>query len=437
MNNVNAIEILNLSKKYQLGVIGTGMLSHDLNQWWSRFKSSKKDVTLHREENNSKDSAKYEEIWALKDINLDIKNGEVLGVIGKNGAGKSTLLKILSQITTPTSGSAILRGRVGSLLEVGTGFHPELTGRENIYLNGAILGMKRKEIDKHLDEIIDFSGVIKYIDTPIKRYSSGMNVRLAFSVAAHLDTEILIVDEVLAVGDYEFQKKCIKKIGNVSTRGKTVLLVSHNMSSISNICDRVVLLEMGKIIEDGRPENVIESYLTGGGEINPHKIFNQNQKTLYKKEKINLLEVKVLNKNGNIKKQFDVTEDIIIECIFKILDDSVPYIPSMFLKNEKGIVVFHAVDTSSFWDRKREIGQYSSKIIIPKNILTPGVFFYTQLISTINHASSEKYIRDEDVISFNVHDSWTGSSAVGNLKITLPGGIIRPKLKWYQKQLDK
>tara|TARA_B100001094_G_C17955659_1_gene682834 strand:- start:117 stop:902 length:786 start_codon:yes stop_codon:yes gene_type:complete len=261
-------------------------------------------------------------------------------------------------------------------------------------------------------------------------------VRLAFSVAAHLDTEILIVDEVLAVGDHEFQKKCIDKMGSVSTKGKTVLLVSHNMSSISSICDRVVLLEMGKIIEDGKPENIIESYLTGGGKINPHKIFDQNKKIRYEKQKIDMFEIKAFNKSGEIKKQFDVTEDIIIECVFSILDQSVPFVPSMFLKNKKGIVVFHAVDTSSFWDRKNVIGRYSSKIVIPKNILTPGVFFYTQLISTISHARSEKYIRDEDAISFSVYDSWTGSSAVGNLKIDLPGGIIRPKLKWFQEQVD-
>ena len=436
MNDIYAIEINNLSKKYKLGVVGTGMLSHDLGRWWSRFKKNKVDKETTKTDGINTQKSKYEEIWALRNINLKISSGEILGIIGKNGAGKSTLLKILSQITIPTSGSAKLRGRVGSLLEVGTGFHPELTGRENIYLNGAILGMKKIEIDRQLDEIIEFSGVIKYIDTPIKRYSSGMNVRLAFSVAAHLDTEILIVDEVLAVGDHEFQKKCIAKMGNVSSMGKTVLLVSHNMSSISSICERVVLLENGEIVDDGKPNDTIEKYLTSGGKINSHKIFEKNKTSLNKNQKIQLHEVKAINNSYEIKNQFDVTEDIIIECIFNILDDSVNFIPSMFLKNKKGIVVFHAVDTSSFWEKRNAIGRYSSKIVIPKNILTPGVFFYTQLISNISHARSEKYIRDEDVISFSVHDSWTGSSAVGNLKIDLPGGIIRPKLKWYQKHLD-
>ena len=437
MKNENAIEINNLSKKYKLGVIGTGMLSHDINRWWSRFMSSKKDAVSHKRENNSNHLAKnYEEVWALKKINLKIKTGDVLGIIGKNGAGKSTLLKVLSQITIPTSGSAILRGRVGSLLEVGTGFHPELTGKENIYLNGAILGMKKKEIDKSLEQIIDFSGVKKYIDTPIKRYSSGMNVRLAFSVAAHLDTDILIVDEVLSVGDYEFQKKCLKKIGDVSNLGKTVLIVSHNMSSIAQLCEKTILLDRGKIIRYGETNGVIEAYLSKGIPVNPEIIFQNGNLGKKKNKKIQLLFIKAIN-NNEVSSLFDVTEEIKIECRFKILDETYQYVPSMHLKNEKGIIIFHAIDTNKIWQKPRKIGVYSSSMVIPRNLLSTGKYYYTQLISSLSHAQSEKHIVEENIISFNVIDSMNGSSAVGNLNIDYPDAIIRPKLEWYQKQFDE
>ena len=437
MNNDNAIEIKNLSKKYTLGVIGTGMLSHDLNKWWSRIKSSNKDSVSPVRNSNSKHSSKYEEIWALKDINLKIKNGEVLGVIGKNGAGKSTLLKVLSQITTPTKGSAILRGRVGSLLEVGTGFHPELTGKENIYLNGAILGMKKKEIDKSLNQIIDFSGVKKYIDTPIKRYSSGMNVRLAFSVAAHLNTDILIVDEVLSVGDYEFQKKCLKKIGDVSSLGKTVLIVSHNMSSIAQLCKKTILLDKGTIIKYGKTNNVINTYLSRDTPVNPEVRFKNKKVGKLKNNKIQLFYIKAINEKNKVSSLFDVTEEITIECKFQILDKTIQYVPSMHLKDEKGFVIFYAIDTNSVWQKPREIGVYSSSMVIPRNLLSTGKYYYTQLISSLRHAQSEKHVVEENIISFNVMDAHTGNSAIGNLNIDLPGGMIRPKLKWHQQQLDE
>jgi len=437
MNNEYAIEIKNLSKKYKLGVVGTGMLSHDLNRWWLRMKSSKKDVSFHQEENNSKYLAKYEEIWALKDINLEIKNGEVLGIIGKNGAGKSTLLKILSQITTPTSGSANLRGKVGSLLEVGTGFHPELTGRENIYLNGAILGMQKDEIDKSLDQIIDFSGVIKYIDTPIKRYSSGMNVRLAFAVAAHLNTDILIVDEVLSVGDYEFQKKCISKIGDVSSLGKTVLIVSHNMSSIAQLCERTILIENGVIVKNGNTKNVIAEYLSKGMPVTPEVKFPKENVGIKKNKSIQLIVIKAINDKGKVTDLFDVTENIYIECRFEILDDSYQYAPSMHLKNDKGIKIFHSIDIEKSWSKPRRIGIYSSTVIIPGNLLASGKYYYTQLISSLRHSQSEKHIVEENVISFNVFDGFTGNSAVGDMNILYADAIISPKLKWHQKLLDE
>lgn len=255
-----ALNIDNISKQYRLGEVGSGTLSHDLNRWWHRVRG-KEDPYLKVGVENDRASRGGEYVWALKDVNFDVKPGEVLGVIGKNGAGKSTLLKVLSQVTKPTTGSIKIKGRLAALLEVGTGFHPDLTGRENIFLNGAILGMTKKEIERKLDEIIDFSGVAKYVDTPVKRYSSGMMVRLGFAVAAHLEPEILIVDEVLAVGDAEFQKKCLGKMQDVSSQGRTIFFVSHNMASIKALCTRGILMKNGKVEYDGDVDTAVVRYM--------------------------------------------------------------------------------------------------------------------------------------------------------------------------------
>jgi lipopolysaccharide transport system ATP-binding protein len=256
-----AIKIENLSKQYRLGLVGTGTLSHDLKRWWHLIRGKEDPYSKIGETNDRSKKGVSGYVWALKDINLEVMPGEVLGIIGKNGAGKSTLLKILSKVTGPTTGSITYKGRIGSLLEVGTGFHPELTGRENIYLNGAILGMRKKEIDRKFDEIVDFSGVERYIDTPTKRYSSGMTVRLGFAVAAFLEPEILVVDEVLAVGDAEFQKKAIGKMQDVSkNEGRTVLFVSHNMFSIKRLCKIGVLLKNGMIAKTDQINKVVEEY---------------------------------------------------------------------------------------------------------------------------------------------------------------------------------
>lgn len=256
------LNVANLGKQYRLGLIGTGTLSHDLNRWWYRIRG-KQDPYLKIGETNdraSKGASNY--VWALNDITFQVKQGEVLGIIGKNGAGKSTLLKILSKVTSPTKGKIQAKGRIASLLEVGTGFHPELTGKENIFLNGAILGMTKSEINAKLDEIIEFSGCQRYIDTPVKRYSSGMKVRLAFAVAAHLEPEILIVDEVLAVGDVEFQKKAIGKMQDISKgEGRTILFVSHDMNAIKNLCTRVIILQNGEVSFNGDKDVAIDTYI--------------------------------------------------------------------------------------------------------------------------------------------------------------------------------
>lgn len=259
------ISVEHLTKKYDLGVIGTGTLTRDLERWWARVRDKPDPYSIIGREDSFK---RYgESIQALNDVNFTVQQGEALGIIGKNGAGKSTLLKILSRVTAPTNGVVKVKGRIGSLLEVGTGFHPELTGRENVYLNGAILGMRKDEVSRKFDEIVDFSGVEKFIDTPVKRYSSGMYVRLAFAVAAHLDPEILIVDEVLAVGDAEFQKKCLGKMSDVTGEGRTVLFVSHNMIAIQSLCKRAFLFSDGRLVDSGNPESVIDGYLAKSREI--------------------------------------------------------------------------------------------------------------------------------------------------------------------------
>ncbi len=258
MSNL-VISIENLSKSYQLGVIGTGTFRGDVERWWAKFRGLPNPSLKIGEANHG--NRQGQTLWALKDINLQVHQGEAVGIIGRNGAGKSTLLKILSQVTAPTSGEVKAKGRIASLLEVGTGFHPELTGRENIYMNGTILGMKKAEIARKFDEIVDFSGVEQFIDTPVKRYSSGMYVRLAFAVAAHLESEILIVDEVLAVGDAEFQKKCLGKMGDVTHEGRTVLFVSHNMGSVRSLCETAILLKDGKIHLQGTAEEAVRFYL--------------------------------------------------------------------------------------------------------------------------------------------------------------------------------
>jgi lipopolysaccharide transport system ATP-binding protein len=284
------IKVENLSKQYRLGTVGTGTLSHDLNRWWAKLRGKPDPYLKIGSENKISENGNTEYVWALRDISFEVKRGEVLGIIGKNGAGKSTLLKILSRITSPTTGELKLKGRVASLLEVGTGFHPELTGRENIFLNGSILGMSKAEIKAKFDEIVDFSGVERYIDTPVKRYSSGMYVRLAFAVAAHLDPEILIVDEVLAVGDAEFQKKCLGKMKDVAGEGRTVLFVSHNMDAVNSLCSKSICLAQGKIVAEGNTFNVVNEYLSINSKSN--NIIDYRRKGMG--EKVFITDIKLL-----------------------------------------------------------------------------------------------------------------------------------------------
>lgn len=305
------IKVEGLSKQYRLGQIGTGSLAHDINRLWYKVRGKEDPYIKIGEENDRTAKGNSEYVWALRDINFEIKQGEVVGIIGRNGAGKSSLLKILSRTTSPTTGRVKLKGRIASLLEVGTGFHPELSGKENIFLNGAILGMTKAEIKRKFDEIVAFSGVERYIDTPVKRYSSGMYVRLAFAVAAHLQSEILIVDEVLAVGDAEFQKKCLGKMKDVSTQqGRTVLFVSHNMGAVRGLCTEGILLQYGKLERQGDVNDVISRYL-----VNPSAVFNDF--IVDPNDEIKIESVAFKNAEGKSTQNFNMGEDLTMEIKFK------------------------------------------------------------------------------------------------------------------------
>ena len=308
MNTV--IKIENLGKQYRLGQIGTGTISHDLNRWWAKVRGKEDPFLKIGEANDRTSKGNSDYVWALKNVDLSVKQGDVLGIIGRNGAGKSTLLKILSRTTLPTVGSLKIKGRIASLLEVGTGFHPELSGRDNIFQNGALLGMTKKEIIRKFDEIVDFSGVERYIDTPVKRYSSGMYVRLAFAVAAHLESEILIVDEVLAVGDFEFQKKCLGKMKDVSNKeGRTVLFVSHNMGAIKNLCNKGFLLENGQPKIYGEIDDVINQYFKKGEATEGY--FTSEK--LDKSEVVAIKSIRLSNQTGRSTEIFNTGDDLKVD----------------------------------------------------------------------------------------------------------------------------
>ena len=332
---MKAIEFENVGKQYRLGIVSTGTISHDLNRWWAMNIRHKEDPYLMVGETNDrshKGSSDY--VWALRDINLSIEEGDVVGIIGKNGAGKSTLLKLLSRVTAPSTGQIIVRGRIASLLEVGTGFHPEMTGRENIYLNGAIMGMTKAEISRKLDEIIDFSGCERYIDTPVKRYSSGMTVRLGFAIAAHLDPEILVVDEVLAVGDAEFQKKAIGKMQDVSKgQGRTVLFVSHNMASVKSLCNRGVVLKNGQVDFIGETENAVNHYLKVYDVKSDSKIIDY---IVNKKHNINISKIEF---NGTEQTHSTITSSqrVLNVCIEGYTDEEIVTDIGVVLKNKDGV----------------------------------------------------------------------------------------------------
>jgi lipopolysaccharide transport system ATP-binding protein len=396
------IQVDNLSKAYQIGQIGSRTLSKDIDRFWQTKILGKEDPFLKIGETNDRSTKGGSNIvWSLKDINFEVSQGDAVGIIGKNGAGKSTLLKLLSRVTSPTKGEIKVKGRIASLLEVGTGFHPELSGRENIYLNGAILGMRKKEITRKLDEIIDFSGVERYVDTPVKRYSSGMYVRLAFAVAAHLESEILIVDEVLAVGDAEFQKKCLGKMGDISRgEGRTVLFVSHNMSAVQNLCNKGIVLENGGISLDGSINDVINKYLLDDINFNQSKIFyNQDCKELNGISKVEIIGSESFHNHN---------ESIVIK-----INSYLP-ISDCFL----GVALLNS-HKSKIFTTVTKVDKKTKELIceIPENILLEGS--YSIDVATFNGDLVYEYLGD--ICTFQVvdlvNDYKIYNGNIGDLKI--------------------
>jgi lipopolysaccharide transport system ATP-binding protein len=411
------VKVEKLSKAYQLGDFGTGTISRDLERYWARLRGKEDPFLKIGEDNDRTQKGKGDVVWSLKDIDLEIGQGETIGIIGRNGAGKSTLLKVLSRVTSPTTGSVKVKGRVASLLEVGTGFHPELTGRENIFLNGAILGMRRAEIKRKFDEIVDFSGVERYIDTPVKRYSSGMYVRLAFAVAAHLESEILIVDEVLAVGDAEFQKKCLGKMGEVSKgEGRTVLFVSHNMAAVKTLCNKGIVLVNGRLAYQNKQLEAVSFYQNNN---NTQSSF-EHQGNLHSapgNENIRVLKFKIKSLTGE---SISISTGLSFEMTFFCQKAGINLDATFELKNSEEIPVFHnGVLISTNNDSKT--GFYTVQCTIPPFLLNAGNYVFKLIFG-----ENQRYLLfgADDFIGFEVENETKGSNSA------LTPGIIHPKLNF-------
>jgi lipopolysaccharide transport system ATP-binding protein len=413
------IKAEDISKQYRLGLVGTGTVRDDLKRWWHQVQGKEDPFLKIGEANDRTTKGESDYVWSLQDINFEINQGDSVGIIGRNGAGKSTLLKILSQVTQPTTGRIYTKGRIASLLEVGTGFHPEMTGRENIYLNGAILGMRKHEITRKLDEIIAFSGVERYIDTPVKRYSSGMYVRLAFAVAAHLESEILIVDEVLAVGDADFQKKCLGKMNDVSKgEGRTILFVSHNMAAVKSLCTKGIVLEHGLLTYSGLSEQAVSYYLKDGGSVTSNiytfdKIFDTS---IFK---LNSISVKNINRKLEDTILENETITLLTDIDFKT--EISRYSITYHLYNELGEAMFSIYDA----DSKSNIQLGNNKLCfeIPPYFLQSGNYALSLFI--VEDKRTAIFI-EKDVFRFTVVD---GGRDLGVYMGREPG-YIRPQFRW-------
>lgn len=420
------IRVEHVSKQYRIAARESG---NDLNE-------SLIEVFLGPLRRLKRNGAGQETIWALKDISFEVEPGEILGIVGPNGAGKSTLLKVLSRVTEPTSGRIELYGRLGSLLEVGTGFHPELSGRENIYLNGAILGMKHGEIRGKFDEIVAFAGIEKFLDTTVKFYSSGMYMRLAFAVAAHLEPEILVVDEVLAVGDAGFQQKCLGKMGEISKQGRTVVLVSHNMASITNLCQRAILLGNGKTVAAGRPEDVVAQYFSTASSAHG-EIAWPNPEFAPQTEVVRLLAVRVLQEGvEGPTADVDISKEILVEITYESLQEGAPLYAGIWLKNNLGTFVLSSGNapsmsaaTDDWYGKPHPRGVFRSTCSIPANLLNEGSYNISAIVGKVPNNTQ---ILEESVISFTVHD--TGEMRKEYLG-SWAGPVIRPRLAWNTRHL--
>ena len=421
------IKVENISKQYRLGDVGTGALAHDVNRWLHRMRGKEDPYLKIGETNDRTIKGNSEYVWALRDINFDVKQGEVLGIIGRNGAGKSTLLKILSRTTTPTTGMIKIKGRVASLLEVGTGFHPELSGRDNIFLNGAILGMTKKEIKNKFDEIVDFAGVERYIDTPVKRYSSGMYVRLAFGVAAHLEPEILIVDEVLAVGDAEFQKKALGKMKDVSTKdGRTVIFVSHNMGAVSSLCDKAILMKEGLLINSGDPDVMISNYLHIAKNAVGYTVDNALPAA---GQKLKIRSVKIIDEKGEILPEADNAGKAFVEIATEVFAENSGYDISIEVVHFQYGSIFCTslkdTDPEGYFTKVMKQGMHQYRIALPLEFLRAGDYYIRAAASMPKIEMLDEYVHETQ---FAIEDT------VSPVAKTSEGrsGAVLPVLNWQQ-----
>jgi len=430
-----AIKVDNLSKCYRIGLkeeMHDSIVKSLVSFIKSPVRNYRKYKSLYKFDKTEIDNNSQDIIWALKDVSFSVKEGEIVGIIGINGAGKSTLLKILSRITDPTHGQAVIRGKISSLLEVGTGFHHELTGRENVYLNGTILGMRKKELDRKFDEIVDFSGIEKFIDTPVKRYSSGMKVRLAFAVAAHLEPEILLIDEVLAVGDAEFQRKCLNKMEDVSQHGRTVLFVSHSMPAVTRLCPRTILLKGGGVAADGPSHKIVSIYMNSERATKAERKW-QSLSESPGDDVVRLHAVRIRTEEGDVTEAVDIRRPTGIEIVYDVLKPGHVFMLYFHVVNDEGVKVFLSIDNDHAWrNRPRPAGRYISTSWIPGNLMSEGIFFVSPGIRTLN--PNVRHLRVDDAVAFQVIDSQDGNTAragyTGNI-----AGIVRPLLTW-ETQFD-
>ena len=417
------IRVENLSKKY--------IIEHQQQQRYTALRDvlakKARSVGEFFSRNGHREDPTHEEFWALKDVSFEVKRGDRVGIIGRNGAGKSTLLKILSRITEPTSGKISIKGRVSSLLEVGTGFHPELTGRENVFLNGAVLGMDRIEIKKKFDEIVAFAEVEKFLDTPVKRYSSGMYVRLAFAVAAHLEPEILIVDEVLAVGDAQFQKKCLGKMKDVSGEGRTVIFVSHSMPTITSLCSEAILIDKGKLINQGNVSDVVVNYYTSSGNFSPASISYSESDRLVGDEYVRMLSGTIINGSGDITPDIAINENAKIILKYQILQNSnYKFIPNFHFYTADGTCAFV---TSVEKVQVLPIGTYEAECVLPMNFLNEGAYFVGLAISSFD-SGVKIHFYEQNILSFNIKDALEGTVGRQHGYAGRVPGVVRPQLNW-------
>lgn len=429
-----AIKVENVGKRYRIGVKDKiqdtfgGLMLDFIKSPVKNYRRYRSLYQFDDAEGPDSDAVSDDILWAIRDVSFEVKRGEVLGIIGTNGAGKSTLLKMLARITAPTRGRIEIHGRVSSLLEVGTGFHQELTGRENVFLNGTVLGMRKKEIERKFDEIVEFSGVEKFLDTPVKRYSSGMRVRLAFAVAAHLEPEILIIDEVLAVGDAAFQRKCLNKMQDVGEQGRTVLFVSHNMPAVTRMCERVILLDQGTMMLDGTANEVVSAYLRNGRGTSAAREW-QDIDAAPGGEIARLQGIRIRTEDGHITDSIDIRQPVAVEIEYEVLKAGHVLQPHFGFFNEEGVRLFVAVDLDPAWRKQpRPPGRYVSTAWIPGNMLSEGMVIVNAAL-WILEPFRELEFQCKDAVAFHVIDSMEGDTARGDWAGNMVG-VIRPILKW-------